>query len=112
MHLKGCVRSIANQYEKEGRRRSEKPPEELAVDDREGIHRAMMFRAVRVVLKPDVVALEVLNLLLDGHSAGSVRSILNIEPIVYNAARKRIIRCLRATFAARGCSPQEFCSTP
>lgn len=99
-HLKGCMRSIANQYDKESRRLSQTLPGELAFDGEERLHRATMLHTARLLLKPDAVAFEVLNLLLDGHTAGTVRGILNIDSKIYNAARKRITRLLQAEFAA------------
>jgi hypothetical protein len=59
-----------------------------------------MVHAARLILKPDALASGVFNLLLEGHTACAVRSRLNIGEKVYNAARKRIIRRLRAAFAA------------
>lgn len=99
-HLKGCVRSIAHQYDEEGRRRSEKPPDEMPSEDEECLYLREMVDTARLLLKPDAVAFEVFNLLLEGHAASAVRSILNIGGKTYNAARRRITRRLRANPAA------------
>ncbi len=96
MHLKGCMRSIADEYDEKGRRHSEKPLEEVPSEDEPGLYRRVLLKKASLFLKSDAVAFEVFNLLLCGHTAGTVRSILDIDGKTYNAARKRMIRNLRA----------------
>jgi len=84
MHLRGCIRSIAADYDKQGQRRSEKSPDELPSEDGERLLcRRAMVHAARLILKPDALASGVFNLLLDGHTACAVRSRLNISEKVY-----------------------------
>jgi DNA-directed RNA polymerase specialized sigma24 family protein len=99
-HLKGCVRSIANQYDKESRRRSDTLPDEGSSDDEKRVCRTAMLCTARLLLKPDAIALDIFNLLVEGHTARAIRTVLNIDLKTYYAARKRVSRRLRAGLAA------------
>ena len=101
MHLKGCMRSIADGYDAEARKRSDKPPDHVTCGEEERFLRQAMLRRVRVALKPDALALGVFNALLAGHTPREVRSLLNIKEEVYDAARKRISRRVEATGARK-----------
>lgn len=93
LHLRGCIRSIAYEYAEEAERRSDALAEQVPREE-ERIYRAAIFNQARLLLKSDRLAAAVLNLLLDGHLPRAVRTLLDIEENVYNAARKRIFRCL------------------
>lgn len=100
LHLKGCIRSIADERYKAARRlyalecelqrelRTSRPVDHASWDANGLLHQ------LRDRLKGDSVALSVLESILEGNSAADTRRILKMEANVYNAARKRIVRRL------------------
>ncbi len=99
-HLRGCMRSIADEHAGEAARYSEREiPVEQRYSYKEHRLRSLIFEKVRSRLQGDDIALAVLNHLLEGHSPAEIREMLNINLGVYNAARKRISRCIQGIFS-------------
>ena len=102
-HLMGCMSSIAHEFSKKANKLTElsdthgsKNDVEAAVDAKINTDR------LRIHLKGDVVALNVLDTLLDGVSPKEALEALHINTHVYLAARKRISRlCARLFSPAR-----------
>jgi DNA-directed RNA polymerase specialized sigma24 family protein len=99
-HMRGCIQSIADEYAQEARRYSD---EELSSDAHasaiEPRVNYMIFIKTRSRLHEDKIATAVFDSLLEGHSPAEVREILNMDDKVYNAARKRISRCMQRVFS-------------
>lgn len=96
LHLKGCMRSIADEWmQKADREVALNPDTELASvepDERYSTDEIIQFTRYR--LKFDAVALRVFDALYAGEFPAEIRQLLNINDRVYNAARKRIFRCM------------------
>jgi DNA-directed RNA polymerase specialized sigma24 family protein len=99
-HLKGCVRSIAANYEGKGRRRAETLLDDLPSGHGGQAYRQALLSSMRALLKPHALALNIFDLLLEGRAAGAIQTILQLDRAAYNAARKRMMRLLRANFSA------------
>lgn len=100
-HLRGCMRSIANEYAEEALRYSNETPVERRY--KEDYSRTLIFDETRSRLQGHEIALAVFNNLLEGYSPAEIREMLNINLGVYNAARKRVSRCMQEMFAL--CNP-------
>lgn len=100
LHLKGCIRSIADERFKAARQlyalecELQRELHKSTPVDHESWDAAGIFGQLRNRLKGDSVALGVLESILEGDSAAETRRKLNMEANVYNAARKRIVRRL------------------
>jgi DNA-directed RNA polymerase specialized sigma24 family protein len=96
LHLKGCMRSIADEWiQKADREVALNPETELAsVEFNDGYPSEEIIRFTRRRLRFDVVALAVLDALYAGEFPAEIQVLLNISEKVYNAARKRIFRCM------------------
>jgi hypothetical protein len=97
-HLKGCISSIANQCHRKTEKqvRLSERHESFATPGKKEANDVArdILKKVRRALRDDKLALRVLDLLEEGFSAALGRQILRMDANVYNAARKRIVRCI------------------
>jgi len=98
-HLKGCMRSIASDLlarahrEVEAVRESERNQRK---DEDDNNSPTQILERTRFRLQDDEVALQVFDQLLQGNRRAQICQALNMRVDVYDAARKRISRCLFA----------------
>jgi DNA-directed RNA polymerase specialized sigma24 family protein len=98
-HLKGCIRSIANELFKQERKYvplTEELPDRYDDEFRRWANERaeQVIHDLRTRLHGNSVALKVLRCMLEGHRPAETRRILGIQANVYNAARRHIIRRL------------------
>jgi DNA-directed RNA polymerase specialized sigma24 family protein len=110
-HLRGCMRSIADQYATEAARYTKDSLPDLPVEDppyRDHRMRMAIFDEARSRLTGEAIALAVLNHLLDGLTPAEVQAVLNIDVDLYNAARAKISRRLHRIFSDYKLSPKNL----
>jgi len=99
-HIKGCIRSITDEYaQKALRDLPEAQPPPVHQSSEEHHLRSKLLLETRTRLQGDTIASAVFDHLLEGHSPADVRQMLGINVNVYNAARKRISRCMQTAFS-------------
>lgn len=101
-HIKGCIRSITDEYAQEAVRYSDQGvPERPPGSSNERRINYLIFAKARSHLQraDDAIAVAVFDRLLEERTPAEVRQILNIDEAVYNAARKRISRCMKRVFS-------------
>lgn len=103
-HLKGAIRSIANEYRVDAAR--EYAYSKIVGSDRATGSDSMdeeaeeILQRVRIRLKADKEALRVFDLLREGYTAAEIRKLLGIDAATYEAARKTIYRRIKGLYEA------------
>lgn len=109
VHLIGTMRSIASQFREDAEREFLHRQEEqyksigsVSADSQPiggggRSHRSQhTLELIRLRLEADKVALPIFDRLREGYTPAEIQELLGINQSIYNAARKRIYRCIKA----------------
>jgi DNA-directed RNA polymerase specialized sigma24 family protein len=109
-HLIGCMRSIASELLTRKRREVEALEEYERREWRnlfDSYWPEQILRETRIRLLDNEIAVQVFDRLLEGYKRAEICQTLNMRIDVYDAARKRITRCLYALAIEWGENPPE-----
>jgi hypothetical protein len=105
-HLLGCMRSIGNELAKKGGRFTASAEWAISPDDIHGqVEAKANLQRLRARLRGDILALEVLESILDGETPKETQARLRIPSWDYEKGRKRVIRKGRQLFGPKGNTP-------